>query len=424
MLGASALVVGSLGLSLVTLLLRIHASGAGPYAVTALLLCLSLPTILTMGIAGSLADRHDSRLILASTLSVQALALVGLAVWDGLLPTYVLTLVAMLAGSLGMPVWTAVLPHLAGEEHTAQLVSVQQGLRSVAMPAGAGLAGVLVQGPGEGVALLLAAALSLVAALTPLAVRTRRVPVAPGPLTLLPIAALRSMRGQGAAFVLVLALVPFIVAVEAVNAVEVFLVRDVLDASPAQFGLSAVASGVGAVLGALGAGAVLDPARRLPLTLAGLVATAGLQVAQGLSPDFTVFLGLCLVMGVALGLANALIVVVILEGTPESLRGRVVAVVSGVARSGSVVATMLGGVLAVALGPRLTFVTTGSLGLLTAALAAYAILRRHAAPKERSTRPADAAGGYWSLPRSSRASSVSSMRSSTASLASEPPPRR
>lgn len=384
MLTASALVVGALGLSLVTLLLRVHASGAGPYAATVLLLCLSLPTILTMGIAGSLADRYDSRLILVSTLSVQAAALTGLAVWDALMPTYVLTLLAMLAGSLGMPVWTAVLPHLAGEEHTAQLVSVQQGLRSVAMPTGAGLAGVVVQTMGEGTALLVAASLSLVAGLTPLFVRTRRVPVDAEPLTLLPIAALRSMRGQGVAFVLVLALVPFIIAVEAVNAVEVFLVRDVLGASPAEFGLAAVAGGIGAVLGAVAAGAILDPARRVPVTLMALALTAATQVGQGVAPGFPVFLLLCLVAGVALGLANALIVVVILEGTPESLRGRVVAVVSGVARSGSVVATVLGGSLAVAMGPRLAFVTTGTLGLLTAALAAYAVRRSMA----RSAQPA------------------------------------
>ncbi|KAB7745169.1 MFS transporter [Nostocoides sp. F2B08] len=375
MLTASALVTGALGLSLVTLLLRVHASGAGPYAATLLLLCISLPTILTMGIAGSLADRYDSRLILVSTLSVQAAALAGLAVWEALVPTYLLTLIAMLAGSLGMPVWTALLPHLAGEEHTAQLVSVQQGLRSVAMPAGAGLAGVVVQTMGEGTALLIAASLSVVAGLTPLFVRTRRVPVAAEPLTLLPVAALRSLRGQGVAFVLVLALVPFIIAVEAVNAVEVFLVRDVLGASPAQFGLAAVAGGIGAVLGALAAGALLDPARRVPVTLAALALTAATQVGQGVAPGFTVFLLLCLVAGVALGLANALIVVVILDETPERLRGRVVAVVSGVARSGSVVATVLGGSLAVVMGPRLAFVTTGTLGMLTAVLAAYAIRR-------------------------------------------------
>lgn len=385
MLTASALVTGVLGLSIVTLLLRVHASGAGPYAATLLLLCISLPTILTMGIAGSLADRYDSRLILASTLSVQAAALAGLAVWETLVPTYALTVIAMLAGSLGMPVWTAVLPHLAGEEHTAQLVSVQQGLRSVAMPTGAGLAGVVVQTMGEGTALLIAAFLSVVAGLTPLVVRTRRVPVAAEPLTLLPIAALRSLRGQGVAFVLVLALVPFIIAVEAVNAVEVFLVRDVLGASPAQFGLAAVAGGAGAVLGALAAGAVLDPARRIPVTLTALGLTAATQVGQGLSPDFAVFLLLCLVSGVALGLANALIVVVILDETPERLRGRVIAVVSGVARSGSVVATVLGGSLAVAMGPRLAFVTTGTLGMLTAALAAYAIRRSMSSTPEPTT---------------------------------------
>ncbi|MCA1781181.1 MAG: MFS transporter [Dermatophilaceae bacterium] len=375
MLGASALMTAALGLSMVTLLLRVHASGAGPFAATALLLCISLPTILTMGIAGSLADRYDSRHILVSSLLVQAAALIGLSLRTDLPATFALTALATLAGSLAMPVWTAILPHLAGEEHMARLVSVQQGLRAIAMPAGAGVAGVVVQTWGDGVAMLIAAGLTLVAGLTPLMVRTRRVPVTPEPISLLPFTALRTLRGHRVAFVLVLALVPFIMAVEAVNAVEVFLVRDILGATPAQFGLAAVAGGIGAVIGAFAAGLVEDPRRRIPLTLAALASTAATQIGQGVVPDFMLYLVLCLVIGVALGLANALIFVVILDQTPEASRGRVIALVSGLARSGSVVATVLGGALAVALGPRLAFVTTGSFGLVTAGLAAYAVHR-------------------------------------------------
>ena len=382
---ASSLATLALGLSMVALLLRVHSSGAGPYAVTALLLCVSLPTILTMGLAGSLADRIDSRRLLVASLLVQSVALGGLALRDDLPATFALTALGTLAGSLGMPVWTTILPHLAGEEHTARLVSAYQGLRSLAMPAGAGLAGVAVQAWGDSSALGLAAALTFMAAMVPLAVRTRRIPHAAEPVTVLPFSALRILRGHRVAFVLVLALVPFIVAVEAANAVEVFLVRDVLGASPALFGLSAVAGGIGAVLGAFAAGLVLDPGRRVPVTLAALGLTAATQVAQGLAPGFAVFLVLCLVIGAAIGLANALIVVVILDETPERARGRVIALVSGLARSGSVAATVLGGGLVAGLGPRLAFVTTGSLGLLTAVTAAYAV-HRGASDRGSSTR--------------------------------------
>lgn len=90
---------------------------------------------------------------------------------------------------------------------------------------------------------------------------------------------------------------------------------------------------------------------------------------------------LCLAIGVAVGLANALVIVVILDQIPDSARGRVIALVTGLLRSGTIVATVLGGVLAAAIGPRLAFVTTGLLGLATALLAAYAIGRSVRRPR-------------------------------------------
>lgn len=391
LLGGS-LVALSLGISMVTLLLRVHASGAGPLAATALLLCLSLPTILTMGLAGSLADRIDSRTLIVSTLVVEAAALVGLAVLDSLVATFALAAVVALAGALSRPVWTALLPLLAGEEHTAQLVSAQQGLNSIALPLGSGIAGVVVQTLGEAIALGLAAGATSLAAVITLGVRTRRAPLEPEAVSLLPAAALRTLRGHHVAFVLVIALVPFVIAVEAVGAVEVFLVRDVLAATPAQFGLTAVATGVGSVLGAIAAGTVADPARRVPVTLWALGLTAAIQVGQGLAPGFVVFLVLCLAIGIAVGLANALAVVVILDRTPEAARGRVIALVTGLLRTGTVVATVLGGALATAIGPRLTFVSTGALGLAAALAAAYAIGRASRQPKSTETECATLGG--------------------------------
>lgn len=375
LIGAGALTTASLGLSMVTLLLRVHASGAGPMAATILLLCLSGPAILTMGLAGSLADRYDSRRLLIVTLLLQTVALLALARWESLPATYACTVVAALASSLGMPVWTALLPHLGGDEHTPRLISAQQGLRAVAMPAGAGAAGIVVQTWGGPPALALAAALLLLALGVVLCVRTRRVPVEPEPIELLPIGALRTLRTHHVAFVLIVSLLPFIIAVEAVNAVEVFLVRDELGATPVEFGLAAVAAGIGAVIGAFIAGAVSNPARRIPATLTALFATALTQITQGLAPLFAVFLALCLVIGLALGLANALIFVVILDQAPRASHGRVIALISGLSRSGSVTAVVLGGALATALGPRLAYVSTGLLGLLTALAAAYAIRR-------------------------------------------------
>ena len=52
---AVALSVLGDAMAMVALTLRVHASGAGPYAVAGLLLCFALPVVLTMGLAGSVA---------------------------------------------------------------------------------------------------------------------------------------------------------------------------------------------------------------------------------------------------------------------------------------------------------------------------------------------------------------------------------
>lgn len=360
---------------MVTLLLRVHASGAGPMGATVLLLCISLPSILTMGLAGSLADRYNARLLLTAGGLAQAASLAALALRTDLPTTYALTAVGMLAVALSSPVWTSVLPSLLGEEHTGVLVSAQQGLRAVAMPGGAALAGVIAGVWGQGPAMLTAAGLAALSGLLPLGLRIRRTTVSSdeAPLQLLPISALRALREHRIVYVFVVSLLPFVVAAEAVNAVEVFLVRDDLGATASQFGLATAAAGIGTALGALAAGLVTHAGRRIPVTLLTLAVFALTQAGQGIAPTFWVFLWIGVICGVAVGLANALIFVVLLDQTPEHVRGRVIALVSGLSRVAAVGATGLGGALGALVGARWTFVIAGGLGLLTVLGAALAL---------------------------------------------------
>lgn len=376
-LAAGGLVTSALGLTSVAAMLRVHDSGAGPVATAGLLLCLSVPAILLMGLAGSLSDRYDSRLLLVVGTLAQAVALAGLVLLHDLPSTFVLIAASSTAASLAAPVWTAILPSLAGEERTGVLVSAQQGIRAVTFPAGAALAGMLVDLAGDGAAFAAAALLLLAAAALAALIRVRRGDgdETSSAVSLLPLSALQALKGHPVAYVLVLSVLPFVVAAEAVNPAEVFLVRDILDASAAQFGLAAAATGAGTVLGSFAAGALTRPQRRLPLTVISLLLTGAIQAGQGIAPDYLTYLVLSLAVGIVLGLANALIFVVILDGTPDRVRGRVIALVVGLSRTAAIGATALGGILATTLGPRPTYIAAGALGLLTATGATWAIRR-------------------------------------------------
>ncbi|MGL5928116.1 MAG: MFS transporter, partial [Dermatophilaceae bacterium] len=282
-LGASAVSLIGDAMAMVALVLRVHGAGHGPLAVTALLLCFAAPVVLTMGIAGALADRVDPRRLLATTALVQAAAAGGLAVVDGLLATFALVALLQTAFALGSPAWTTVVPSLVEPEDVGRVLSVQQALRGVASPVGAALGGLLVQTHGAGAALAANAATFLVLAAGAAATPARREPRstnradgggrAAGPAaraggaraasglrnlssTVLPRDGVAALRTRPVAWVLVMALLPFIVVLESVNVVEVFLVRDVLGASPAQYGAADAVHGASAVAGALAAGTV------------------------------------------------------------------------------------------------------------------------------------------------------------------------
>ena len=64
---AGALSLAGDAMAMVALVLRVHASGAGPYAVSGLLWCFALPVVVTMRLAGRASDRIDSRRLLVAS---------------------------------------------------------------------------------------------------------------------------------------------------------------------------------------------------------------------------------------------------------------------------------------------------------------------------------------------------------------------
>lgn len=381
---ASAVSVAGDSAAMVALLLRVHASGRGPWSVALLLGAFALPVVLTMGLAGALADRADPRRLLAVTALVQAGAAGALALVDGLAATLLLVLVLQTAFALGNPAWTAVVPRLVPSGTAGRVVALQQALRGIAGPAGAGLGGVLVQWHGPSPALVLDAVsfLALAVAAVGLGRAARqRVEAAPAGdrtgwvATIVPREGVAALRADPVLAVLVWALLPLVVTLESVNAVEVFMLRDELGASPVQFGLAEAVHGGAAVVGAVLSGAATTRTARVRLVLAAIALIGVGQTGQAVAPGYLTYLALGLGLGLLLGVVNALVFGLLLDELAAEHRGAVVALVSGLSRGAGALALVLGGAVGTLAGPRPAYLVAGVGTLLVAGVAAWRVHR-------------------------------------------------
>jgi len=360
-------------LAMIALTLRVHDQGGGTVGIALLMAAFALPSVLMMGVAGAVADRFDSRTVLLVSTAVQVLACTGLALVAGAGPTYLLVVVLQCGQAVAGPTWGALIPRIVGDDEVGRVLALQQSLIAVTAVAGAALAGLVVGAHGAAAALLLDAAtfggLLAAAAL----VRTRRGgrPVGgpadriagrpPRPRTL---DGLRVLRRDRLVWLVFAWTVPFVIVLEAVNVVEVFLVRDDLGASATSYGVLQGFFGAGAVGGSWLAGRCGDDGERVRALLLGLGGTAVAIALAGVSPTVAFLAAVLVVLGVSNGAVNAVLGPLYVVRTAEAQRGRVLAAVTGVSRTGSVLALGLGGLAGGVLGARQTFVVSGGLALL------------------------------------------------------------
>lgn len=382
MLPGRTLVLAGHALAFVTLLLRVHDSGVGAWAVAALLGCFALPSIAFMGLAGQLADRYDSRTLLVVGLGLQVTAALGLAWPDPLWTTFCLVIVYEAGQASVAPVWSALLPRVVGEDALGRAVAWQQGLGALAGPAGGALGGVLYQTAGPSAAFLVDAGLTASLIVAALLIRTRRRVAAEqtseDERTRM-LDGVRIVRADHLLWPVFTALLVMIVLIEGVNAGEIFLARDVLGATPAMYGLGEVAAGIGWVGGAVLAGRRAGEGARFRAVLGGFAACATTIALAGLAWDFWSYLVLVVAMTAASGVGNAAMGALLMGRTPDAQRGRVQSGLNGLARTATVVALVTGGLGTSLLGPRALFVIAGSAGLLVMGVAWLALVRDLAA---------------------------------------------
>jgi MFS family permease len=225
------------------------------------------------------------------------------------------------------------------------------------------LSGLLVGLYGARVPLLLDAGAYLLVTTVALAIATRRAVAAavPGEKRLGGLAIVRSDALLRPLFVL---LALFVLLGSMVNVVDVFLIRETLGASTTWYGLAGAVMFAGMLGGAL-LGGRLRGVRSLARGFVGstMLLAAGLA-ATGLVPSVGWILPAVAIVGLMNGVLNVTLSSLVLGRTRAEERGRVGALLSGVASGTQIVAFAMCGALATAFSPREIFVAAGVLGLL------------------------------------------------------------
>jgi MFS family permease len=161
--------------------------------------------------------------------------------------------------------------------------------------------------------------------------------------------------------VLLPALWALVVAGEALNVAEVFLIRGVLGASPTLYGICGAAFLVGSIVGPLLAGRVGDDRRRIWWCSVTAAISGALVIGMSVSPSAWIVAALLAAAGLLMSAFSALVVAVILVRPPDAMRGRVMATVNGTLRGFGIIALVIGGLLVQFVGARIAFAVVGVL---------------------------------------------------------------
>jgi MFS family permease len=358
MLPARALSSFGDDMTLVVLTLRVYEEGLGPWSITGLLLCSAAPVVLLAPLAGRLVDSMPFRALAVGTAIWQAACCAALAFAAPLWSTYLLVVALQAGHVVAGPTWQALVPSIARHDQVGRVVSTSQAMNTVATVVAPAAAGLSVAWFGYGVPLLLDAVTFLVLGAVGMAIRTTHqlgCAASADSGTSVPF----RLRSDALLWPLVAGLCALVVTIEAINVVEVFLLREILEASAASYGFVVAVFAAGIVAGSVVVGGTVSDASRARRVSVATIALALAIVGAGSAPTLWVFAAAWAVAGVCNGIVNADTSTVLLHRTPESSRGRVLARVNGMIRGSALGAMALGGAAGSLLGPRATFVGAG-----------------------------------------------------------------
>ncbi|SDD55477.1 MFS transporter [Glycomyces harbinensis] len=363
------------------LTLRLQSEGYGGFAVAALIICATLPLVVLAPLTGRMADRFDSRTLMAASGLLQTAAIVAMAFTDNLYVLFALVILNASGTAITQPVVSALVPVMARSEDLPRAIAMVQTGTLVGLATGPAAAGFLIGANGIGAALGMAAACAVTRVLLCCDIRTRRGGVRRD-LTAHAGAGRVAWRlgGDRLLTAMVFGLSAVIAAMCAVNVLSVFLVRESYGASESLYGLIKACWILGMVAGAWIAAAIVRRMERdvqLAWMLMACLAGVGLACfGQGL-PLFSVLLlvPLNFIGGMFNAGENSALGIAIARRVPEAFRGRANAAVNGRVNAAQLIGFLLGGVVSTMMDVRLAFMAVGVVSIAIV-IACLPVIRR------------------------------------------------
>jgi len=350
----------------------------GHFGVAAILIAGALPLLLLAPFAGLLVDRVRTRPVLVTATLAQAALCVSLAY----APTALLVpLLALLAcgTAVSVPAWQALVPTLVAESQLSGAMGLLQSVTALAGIAGPFVGGILVATYGFHVPLLVDAASFLVLAAIPVALRLDRVPAGGEATTTSRSEALAGIRLILASPMLraLVALVTFfILAIGAINVVEIWFITTALHQGAFGYGLLGMSMGVGMLVTAALAGRIATRFRRPErLFVVGCVWLCVGITAFGLTTALWEACVLVFLVGVGNALVNVNAMVLLTSNSTDEARGRVFAAINGAFSAAQIVALSIGGLLLFEFAPRSIILAGGVASAVALALTVRPVLR-------------------------------------------------
>jgi MFS family permease len=312
----------------------------------------------------------DSRRLLATVTSAQALGCVALIFLHQFIPIVLLAATVGVGGAFSVATWQALIPRVVGEAQIGRAVAASQTCSTMAMIGAPAAGGLLCGAFGTGVPLAVDAASFALLTVAVFFIRTRRrgdhagqpKPFRDGWAVI---------RNDPLIRLLVVSLGSFVMMGMMVNVVMVYLVRATLHASTIWFGAIEAFWMVGVVFGSAGAGRLTTDRARIRAITLGAAVMSVVFVGYGLTPTIVLLAPLALVGGVGNGAVNVCVSTVVTTRTEDRLRGRVAAAVGGVLGGASMVSLIAGGALPTLLSTRQVYlVAAGLSALVTSVLVA------------------------------------------------------
>jgi MFS family permease len=334
----------------------------GPTGVSAIMLAMVIPNIIAAPYGGLLADRISARVLLTSLMGVMGLGSLIMA-FD---PGFVVSLACLaLTAFCGTPVgaaFTATLPEYATAEDLPRVNGLMSTGMSVGMMFGPSLAGLLVSGTGSYFWPFMIDAASfwiLAAAVLFTGVDRKPQPHVEGEKTGMSEGVKVLWRNPLLrAFTSMVTVL--ILSISVLNIGEVFLVMNILHADAFVYGIVSATFALGSTIGSVAITAMKLPERRhIPMLLASSMALALIMLALAVAGHWAFVAVVWFVGGLANAANNAYGMGLIMNRTPDAVRGRVMAAINGLFSLANVISMGAGGVLLGIFGVREVFFAAG-----------------------------------------------------------------